>query len=134
MKDTLRVQRPTPIVVLAVLYFSVAVAAVSLVAVDFILRIPLWSAPFLILLAILQSVVGWGLWRLRSWARFITIILSAAFSFPSIAEIFGSFGSLSLLMLLLNLSFVTLQGVIIFYLMRASTRRVFEAPPMRIIV
>jgi hypothetical protein len=63
-----------------------------------------------------------------NWARITTVILSAFFIFPSAVEILTAFRDLNFLKLVLNLAFVTLQGMIIWYLLLPDTRRAFETP------
>src|SRR5260370_4424970 len=87
-----------------------------------------WLQSLFVLLVLLQCLVGRGLWKLENWARIVTVILSAFFSFPSIIRIFAAFRSPSIVDLLLNLSFVTLQGMIIWYLLHPDTRKAFETP------
>jgi hypothetical protein len=119
-------KRPIPITALSILYFTGAAAVALFLATDFTHVVPRWLEGMLVLVAPLQCVVGRGLLKLQNWARIATVILSLFFGFPSIIKIFIAFGSLSIVDLLLNLSFVTLQGMIVWYLLHPETRAAFE--------
>lgn len=121
-------KRPPAITGLAIVYFVTAAGIVLFLLTNFVLSFPLRSAPILIVLAPVQFVLGRGLWKLRNWARIVTVILSASFGLPSVVEILIAFKSLDATKLVLNLSFVTLQGMVIWYLLHSKTRRCFETP------
>jgi uncharacterized membrane protein (DUF2068 family) len=123
-----RVNRPLPITLLATLYFLSAAAVAIFLATDSRHVVPTSLWVLFVLMALFQILVGRGLWKLRSWARTVTILLSAFFGLPCVLGIYEAFRSFSLIKLLLNLSFVTLQGMIIWYLLHPETRRIFEAP------
>lgn len=119
-------KRPAPVTALAIIYFVSAAAIVFFLLANFILSFPLRSATVLILLVPFQCILGRGLWRLQNWARIVTAILSVFFAFPSIIAIVIAFRSIDLLKLLLNLSFVTFQGMVVGYLLHPESRRIFE--------
>jgi uncharacterized membrane protein (DUF2068 family) len=80
----------------------------------------------LCLVAVSQLILGRGLWKLQNWARIATAILSAFFAFPSVVEILLAFRSFDIAKLIVNLLLVTLEGMIVAYLVHSETRRVFE--------
>jgi len=122
--------RPSPITVLCVLYFGAAATIGLLLATDLmhLVLVPVWLEVVLALVGLLQCLVGRGLWKLQNWARLAAVILSAFFGFPSIIKMLMAFSSLSVVDLLLNLSFVTVQGMIIWYLLHPETRATFKTP------
>jgi hypothetical protein len=122
-------KRPALITGLAVMYFVSAAAIVLFLFTNFVLSFPLRSTPILIPLVPIQCAIGLGLWKLRNWARLTTVILSAFFGFPSIIKMMMAFNSLSFVDLSLNLSFVTLQGMTIWYLLHPETRAAFDTSP-----
>jgi hypothetical protein len=122
-------KRPAPITSLAVIYFVSAAAIVLFLFTNFLLSFPLRSTPILIPLVPIQCAIGRGLWKLQNWARIATVILSAFFGFPSVIKVLMAFSSLRIVDLLLNLAFVTLQGMIIWYLLHPETRAAFETSP-----
>jgi hypothetical protein len=127
-------RRPAPIIAITVLYFGSAAAIILLIAIDYLLRIPLWSAPFLIVVAIVQSVVGWGFWRLRNWARLATVVLAGFFAVPSMMEVAEAFRILSTTKLIFHLALITFQGMVVAYLILPQTKRVFEEEPIQLSV
>jgi hypothetical protein len=84
------------------------------------------------LVGLIQIFIGRGLLKLQNWARIITIILSAFFTVPSSVEILTAFRGLDAFKLFLHLGFVTLQGMIVCYLLLPETRQVFESPPAQL--
>lgn len=86
----------------------------------------LYVDAFLALLAVLQCVVGWGLWRLRSWARVVTIVLAGLFAYPSLVAVTAAFAFLSGIERIIHIAFITSQGIAIAYLIWPKTKQVFE--------
>jgi hypothetical protein len=123
------VQRPLPITCLAVLYFACVTGIVVLLITDLtVLVVPRSLIFVLCFVAGSQLILGRGLWKLRNWARVATAILSAFFAVPSVFEILLAFHSFDIAKLIINLLLVTLDGMIVAYLVHSETRRVFEEP------
>lgn len=76
--------------------------------------------------AAIDALLGWGLWKLKNWARIVTIVLMG------LGAIFLVFGLLSMLMhfnifgLLWNCFWLAIYGVIIWYLLQPNVKAAFE--------
>lgn len=80
----------------------------------------------------MHCALGCGLLKLRNWARLGTVFLASFWALPSLIEILSAFRSLNVVKLLVHLSLVTVDGMIIGYLVLPAARRVFEAPPVEL--
>lgn len=71
-------------------------------------------------------------WESGNWAGIATAILAVFFAFPSVVEILMAFRSFDIAKLIMNLWLVTLEGMIVAYLVHSDTRRVFEEPQIEL--
>jgi hypothetical protein len=74
----------------------------------------------------IDGLLGWGLWKLKNWARIITIIfavIGAAFQLFGLLAVFAHFNVMSLVFTLL---FLAISGLIIWYLLQASVSAAFR--------
>ena len=76
-----------------------------------------------ILLAIFDLFLGWGFWKGKSWARLLALIFSALGVVYSLVGIASSLGDLA--SILTGLSTLTLNSVIIWYLLRKNVIQYF---------
>jgi hypothetical protein len=105
------------------------VLVVGFILTDFAGIVSTGLRAIFLLLAFLQCIVGWGLFKLQNWARIITMLMSGFFVVPGVAELVVAFKSLDILKLVPALLFVTFQGMVIAYLVHPETRQVFEVSP-----
>jgi uncharacterized membrane protein (DUF2068 family) len=81
---------------------------------------------FLVFAAV-AIVVGIGLWRLRNWARILTIILAAISLLPLLPGLMGSMLTLEIFSLIFQLVFAAFYGWIIWYMLQPHVKRAFGA-------
>ncbi len=74
-------------------------------------------AVLLLVFAVLYGALAWGLWRARTWAHSITLILTAVLGLFSLVGV--------LLSLWLDVVGVIVNGVIFWYMAQPRTRRTF---------
>lgn len=70
--------------------------------------------------------LGWGLWKLKNWARIVTIILTAlniAFSLFGLVGVVTHFNVISFVF---TLVFLALYALIIWYLLTADVKAAFQ--------
>jgi hypothetical protein len=125
-------KRPKVVTGLALFYFFGALACVLFIFTDFTQVVPLGLDVLFGVIALAQCVLGRGLWKMQNWARVATVVLSIFFAFPCVVGIVLAFRSFNFLNLLANLAFVTLQGMIIAYLLHRETKSSFEVPLTRL--
>src|SRR3989338_4306534 len=94
--------RPTGVTILAVLNFI--------------------GAAFSILLAIL---LGWGMWKLKNWARIITIVLCALGALGALAGVAIAAMAGQMISAGFNLVFLLIYAWIIWYLLRPHVKEAF---------
>ena len=124
--------RSRPIMVLAALNFAAAAVIVLFLTTDFTKVVPIQLDILFGSLALVHCVLGWGLLKLWNWARLGTVFLASFWALPSVIEILSAFQSLNVVKLLVHLCLVTVDGMIIGYLVHPAGRRVFEAPPVEL--
>jgi hypothetical protein len=127
-----QLRRTVAITGLAVVYFISAAGMFLFLVTDFQGVVPNGLRVVFALVALLQCALGRGLLKMQNWARVTTVILSACVAFPSVMQIIISFSDLNVFRLLLNLSFVTILGMVIWYLLLPETRQLFEATPTKL--
>lgn len=137
-------ERPTGVTVLAILNFLGA-ACMVMVGLLFMLGLGLaglgagqqsaGGMAFLmglgavagVIFLIIAIVVGIGLWRLRNWARILTIILAAISLVPLLPGLMFSMLSLEIFSMMVQLVFAGFYGWIIWYMVRPHVKRAFGA-------
>ena len=86
---------------------------------------------FMIIVGGVCALVGFGLWKLKEWARIVSIVLtgiSAAF------QLFGLLGSLAhfnLFAVVWSLFWIAIDALIIWYLLKPEVKAAFQAPQTR---
>jgi hypothetical protein len=125
-------RRPVPVTVVAFVNFAGAVATIIFVLTDFTGAVPRLLDDLFIISAVLACVLGWGLLRLRNWARIGTILFMAFFAVHSLAGVLGAFKSHSIVILLFFLSQLTIQAMVIAYLVHPHASDAFEEPSIHL--
>jgi len=81
---------------------------------------------FLVFAAV-AIVVGIGLWRLRNWARILTIVLAAISLLPLLPGLLMSMLSIEIFTMMFQLAFAAFYGWIIWYMLQPHVKRAFGA-------
>jgi len=139
-------QRPTGVTILAVLAF-LAAAVLVLMALLSLLGGALVSslgargmgtlaglgaaviAVFFLILAAVEVVVGIGLWKLRNWARIVTIVLCGLSFLGAVLSILNPFHIhvFFFLFLLRRLIYAAIYAWILWYLFQPNVKQSFGA-------
>jgi hypothetical protein len=141
-------KRPTGVTILAVLAFIgaallVAAALVSLLAgmlVSTMLSFRMGMIGgvgaaflvifFLLVFAVVDIMVGVGLWKLKNWARIITIVLTAIGLLGSVLSIISPFGHMHIFLfvfLIRRLILAAIYAWILWYLFQPNVKEAFDA-------
>jgi uncharacterized membrane protein (DUF2068 family) len=87
-------------------------------------------AVFLLVCAAVNVVVGVGLWKLKNWARIITIVLTGVGLLGSVLSIFNPFGHMHLFLfvfLIRRLILAAIYAWILWYLFQPNVKQAFGA-------
>lgn len=121
-------QRPAGVTILAVLNYLVGV---YLFVASMFGLFALWLGPFALVYWGVNALffgLGYGLWKLRDWARWIQVVLSmiyaVAFLLLTIGVLREGFDSESLFV---GLGFTVLNVAITLYLLRPQVKQAFGA-------
>ena len=82
-------------------------------------------------IAALAIVLGWGLLKLKEWARIITIVLAglgALGALLALATVFGHFAAVGMFMVICRLA---INGLIIWYLLQPHVKVAFQGAQVR---
>jgi uncharacterized membrane protein (DUF2068 family) len=85
------------------------------------------AGAFLLIMAVISAVIGWGLWTLQEWARILMII------FQGIGLALGILGMFALSLfhpagMIFRLVRLAINGVIIWYLLQPDVVAAFRKP------
>ena len=80
-----------------------------------------------IVLSLIPLLIGWGLWKLKNWARIISIVLFALGALAALAGVGIGAMAGEMICLGFNLVFLLLYAWIIWYLTRPHVKQAFGA-------
>jgi len=76
--------------------------------------------------ALIELLLGWGLWKLKNWARIITLIFMVIGAVFSVIGLVGTLAHFNVISLVFTLIFLAIYALIIWYLLRADVRAAFQ--------
>ncbi len=76
----------------------------------------------MLVFAILYFAVGYGLWKLKNWARWITIVLSVL----GALSVLPSFLSFEIVAMVVGVIFLAIYGWILWYMFQPHVKEAFE--------
>jgi hypothetical protein len=76
--------------------------------------------------ALIELLLGWGLWKLKNWARIITLIFMAIGAVFSVIGLVGTLTHFNIISLVFTLIFLAIYALIIWYLLRADVKAAFQ--------
>jgi hypothetical protein len=86
---------------------------------------------FIIVMGGVCALVGFGLWKLKGWARIVTIVLTGISAAFQLLGLLGSFAHFNLFAVVWSLFWVAIDGLIIWYLLKPEVKAAFQAPQVR---
>lgn len=81
----------------------------------------------MLVFAILYFAVGYGLWKLKNWARWITIILSGLGAVLGVLGLLGSLLAFEIISLVFQLVFLAIYAWILWYMFQSHVKEAFDA-------
>jgi len=85
------------------------------------------AGAFMLIMAVIGAVIGWGLWTLQEWARILTIIFNGIFLALGILGMFA-LAFLHPVGIVFRLVRIAINGVIIWYLLQPDVVAAFRRP------
>lgn len=86
---------------------------------------------FFILSAATEALVGWGLWKLKNWARIMAIVFSGLDACIRLFELFRFFSIFSIINLVVMLGMLALDAWVILYLLKPEIKAAFQGRQVR---
>jgi hypothetical protein len=77
-----------------------------------------------------SALVGFGLWKLKGWARIVSIILYAISGAFQLLGILGSLAHFNLFALVWGAFWVAVDAFVIWYLLKPEVKAAFQPRPM----
>lgn len=84
-----------------------------------------------LLCAALSALVGWGLLKLKGWARIVTIVLAAIGIAGALLQVFGALAHFNVIAVVWTLCWVAVYGWIIWYMLQPHVKAAFEGVQVR---
>lgn len=81
----------------------------------------------ILIFAALDALLGWGLWKLKNWARIITIVLMVISIGLQLLGLVGILAHFNLFSLILTVVFVAIYAWIVWYLLQPNVKAAFQA-------
>ena len=81
----------------------------------------------MLVFALLYFAVGYGLWKLKNWARIITIVLSGLGAALGVLGLLGSLMAFEIISLVFQLIFVAIYAWILWYMFQPHVKEAFDA-------
>ncbi len=85
---------------------------------------------FIIIMGGVSALVGFGLWKLKAWARIVSIVLYAISGAFQLLGILGSLAHFNLFALVWGAFWVAVDAFVIWYLLKPEVKAAFQPRPM----
>ena len=77
-----------------------------------------------------SALLGFGLWKLKEWARIITIVLAGIGGAFQLFGLLGSLAHFNLFAIVWSLFWTAIDALIIWYLLKPEVKAAFQPRPM----
>jgi hypothetical protein len=85
---------------------------------------------FIIIVGGVSALVGFGLWKLKGWARIVSIILYAISGAFQLLGILGTLAHFNLFALVWGAFWVAVDAFVIWYMLKPEVKAAFQPRPM----
>jgi hypothetical protein len=86
---------------------------------------------FIIIIGGVCALVGFGLWKLKGWARIVSIVLAGISGAFQLLGLLGSLAHFNLFAVVWSLFWLAIDALIIWYLLKPEVKAAFQAPQVR---
>jgi uncharacterized membrane protein (DUF2068 family) len=76
--------------------------------------------------AAISALLGWGLWKLKNWARLITIVFAVIGALFQLFGLFGVLAHFNVFALIMTLIPLAINGLIAWYLLQKNVAAAFQ--------
>jgi hypothetical protein len=83
---------------------------------------------FIIIMGGVSALVGFGLWKLKGWARIVSIVLYAISGAFQLLGILGTLAHFNVFALMWGAFWVAVDAFVIWYLLKPEVKAAFQAP------
>jgi hypothetical protein len=85
---------------------------------------------FIIIIGGVSALVGFGLWKLKGWARIVSIVLYAISGAFQLLGILGTLAHFNLFALVWGAFWIAVDAFVIWYLLKPEVKAAFQPRPM----
>ena len=85
---------------------------------------------FIIIIGGVSALLGFGLWKLKGWARIVSIVLYAISGVFQLLGILGTLAHFNLFALVWGAFWVAVDAFVIWYLLKPEVKAAFQPRPM----
>src|SRR5579864_1297929 len=85
---------------------------------------------FIIIVGGVSALLGFGLWKLKEWARIVTIVFAGISGAFQLLGILGTLAHFNVLALMWGVFWLAIDALIIWYLLKPEVKAAFRQRPM----
>ena len=85
---------------------------------------------FIIIIGGVSALVGFGLWKLKGWARIVSIVLFVISAAMQLLGLLGTLAHFNLFAVVWSLFWVAVDVFVIWYLLKLEVKAAFQQQPM----
>ena len=85
---------------------------------------------FIIIIGGVCALLGFGLWKLKGWARIVSIVLFAINGVFQLLGILGTLAHFNLFALIWGAFWIAVDAIVIWYLLKPEVKAAFQQQPM----
>ncbi|HEY4677860.1 MAG TPA: hypothetical protein VIJ01_11895 [Candidatus Angelobacter sp.] len=85
---------------------------------------------FIIIMAGISALLGFGLWKLKGWARIITIVLYGISAALQLLGLLGSLAHFNAFAVIWSVFWIAVDAFVIWYLLKPEVKAAFQQRPM----
>jgi hypothetical protein len=83
---------------------------------------------FIIIIGGVSALVGFGMWKLKAWARIVSIVLFAISAAMQLLGLLGSLAHFNVFAVVWSLFWVAVDAFVIWYLLKPEVKAAFQPP------
>jgi len=83
---------------------------------------------FIIIIGGVSALVGFGMWKLKGWARIVSIVLFAISAVMQLLGLLGSLAHFNVFAVVWSLFWVAVDAFVIWYLLKPEVKAAFQPP------
>ena len=83
---------------------------------------------FIIIMGGVSALVGFGMWKLKGWARIVSIVLFAISAVMQLLGLLGSLAHFNVFAVVWSLFWVAVDAFVIWYLVKPEVKAAFQPP------